>query len=101
MSDYDAHPYTLAEHASDMAALLASAWEVDGSMRSWHAEFESYRRVHVVLLQVRGMAGFEVSAVVAHELVKQRSGPGFSLAAAALWLGLDDCNTPLDWRHEL
>jgi hypothetical protein len=96
--------YTLYDHAHAIAELLASKWEVDGLQRSWHATyvpFLSTEAIHFVVVQTRGVGGFQVACIQAGSLQEARSGPALSLLAACVWLGLAAIHVPLAWQHEL
>ena len=95
-------PYTLLEHAHEVARLLNEPWDASGAVRSWHTMYRlDGKLVHASIVQHRGMPGFQVGWVTRGEYGQEQSGSSMSTIAACIWLGLDEVGTPLAWGYEL
>jgi len=89
-------------HAAAIADLLASEWQADGPLRSWHATYLlGTTPAHASIVQTRGASGFQIALVTPVNHDETRSGPGLTTTGAVIWLGLASVPFPLDWRHEL
>ena len=103
----DTRSLTIADHAATLLGLLRTEWEAPGMVRAWHARFRSTNAiaarewVDVAIIQRKYQDGFIVARTSQYSHDTQTSHAGFTTASAAIWLGLEEITTPLEWRIEL